>query len=949
MDLPKSYDPSTTEGQIYKMWLESGYFDPDKLPPQQAQDGSRGTATRKPYTIILPPLNVTGTLHMGHAFEDSIQDILIRFKRMQGYKTLWLPGTDHAAIATQSKVEKMIKDKEKLSRHDLGREVFLDRVKAFAQESHDTIVNQLKVMGASVDWSREAYTLDETRNRAVKLAFKRFYDLGLIYRGLRIVNWDPKGQTTISDDEIVREERPGKLYTFKYSKDFPIAISTTRPETKVGDTAVAVHPGDERYKEFVGKEYDVNFAGEALHIKIVADESVDPEFGTGALGVTPAHSLVDWDIAEKNNLPHKQVIDEFAKMTVGPEEIKGKKIAEAREYIVSWLKEQGLLEKEEDITQNFALAERTKGVIEPLPKEQWFMDVDKEFKLPHSEIAGIEAGETVTLKRLMRHVVETGQVNITPKHFEKIYFHWIDNLRDWCVSRQIWFGHRIPVWYDKEGNKFTPIEKQLYLARHAECEDNTKNIAARPDSALTTTGLDQAKVLADQMRSKNITTILCSPLLRSKHTAELVAEELGMDKSSILVVEELSEIHVGDILGQVITPDTHGFVEAQAKGTGESTENLDTRIHVLLEKLENLETEGNILAIGHGGINALIEAVLQGRKKESFVQFRLTRGEIKNGSWQKITLVQDPKGEGLTQDEDTFDTWFSSGLWTFTTLGWPQETQDLKTFHPTSVINPGYEILQLWVARMILMSTTLTGQAPFHEAFIHGLVRDKQGRKFSKSLNNGVDPLEMTEKYGTDALRMALVFTAAPGGDVAFDEQRIKGMKHFANKLWNISRFVITNLENSKLESLNTKQSQNSKSENNSGLETNNSQHSHLWGRPETPTQADADILNKIDVTIEEVTKHLEAFRLHEAAQSIYQFTWHELADVYLEASKEQLQDEKLKVNTQKVLLHCLTTVLKLLHPFMPFITEHIAGLMTEKGLHMHKDPLIVSAWPKVE
>ncbi|MDP3402536.1 MAG: class I tRNA ligase family protein, partial [bacterium] len=426
----KPYDPQATEPRIYQEWEESGYFNPDRM----LEDGLT-KPDAKAYSIVLPPPNVTGRLHMGHALMLAVEDVFVRTKRMQGYRTLWIPGTDHAAIATQSVVEKEISKKEGKSRHDLGREELLARIGAFANESHDTIVSQLKVMGASLDWSREAFTLDETRTRAVHTVFKQMYDAGLIYRGNRIVNWDPKGQTTISDDEIVHEERKAKLYTFKYSKDFPISISTTRPETKVGDVAVAVHPDDTRYKEFVGKTFDAVFCEVPISIRVVADKEVDPEFGTGALGVTPAHSQIDWDIADRHDLPRTQVINEYAKMMVEGR-LNGKKTTEARDMVVEWLREEGLLEKEEDISQNISLAERTSGVIEPLPKLQWFIDVNKEIP-----------GRGKSLKELMLDPVRDGRIEILPEHFDKTYFHWIENLRDWCISRQIWYGHRVPVWY----------------------------------------------------------------------------------------------------------------------------------------------------------------------------------------------------------------------------------------------------------------------------------------------------------------------------------------------------------------------------------------------------------------------------------------------------------------------------------------------------------------------
>lgn len=737
IELDKAYDASKYEADIYQKWMQSGYFNPDNLPEAGA-----------PFTIVLPPPNVTGTLHAGHALTVTIQDILMRFRRMQGRKALWLPGTDHAAIATQTKVEKQL-EKEGIKKADLGREEFLKRVEEFAQNSHDTIVGQLKAMGASLDWSREAYTLDEPRTKAVRTAFKAMYDDGLIYRGHKVVNWDPKGQTVISDDEVVHQERDAVLYTFKYSHDFPIAISSTRPETKVGDTAVAVHPDDARYQKFIGQEYSANFCGVDIQVKIIADESVEPDFGTGALGVTPAHSMVDAEIAQRHQLPVRQVINEYAKMTVGDERIYDKKTTAAREVIVGWLKAEGLMLAEEKIKQSVATAERSGGVIEPLPKLQWFLAVNQPFQIKHSEIEGIATGQEVTLKQLMRQVVETGQIKIVPEHFTKIYFNWIDNLRDWCISRQIWFGHRIPVWYN--------------------------NSTDHSDDSHQKAG---------------------------------------------------PEIYVG---------------------------------------------------------------------------------------------VEAPQGYTWTQDEDTLDTWFSSGLWTFSTLGWPEATPDFKTFHPTDVMETGYDILFFWIARMVLMSTYHTGQIPFKTVFLHGMVRDAQNRKMSKSLGNIIDPLDIITKYGTDALRFALIFNTAPGTDMALAEDKIKGMKHFGNKLWNIARFVLQNLDpDTKITA----------------------------EPPMAQTEADKLILQQLETAITETTRHLEEFRIHEAAQALYQFTWNELADVYVEASKSQLQNEALKANTQLILLYTLSAVLKLLSPFMPFITEALWQELKKAGL-TDSETLLITKWPK--
>jgi valyl-tRNA synthetase len=704
----KPYDPAGTESRIYKLWQDSGYFNPDNLPGERTE----------PFTIMMPPPNVTGVLHMGHALGTTIQDILIRYNRMRGKKALWLPGTDHAAIATQSKVEKEISKSEGKSRHDLGREELLKRVRQFAQDSHDTIISQIKTLGASCDWSREAFTLDEKRNLAVNTVFKNMYDDGLIYRGYRIVNWDPKGQTTISDDEIVYEERDAKLYTFKYSKDFPISISTTRPETKVGDVAVAVHPDDARYQKYIGQTFEIpDFCGVPLSIKIIADEGVEKEFGTGALGVTPAHSMIDWEMAEKNGLEIKPVINEYAKMSIGDERILGKKATEAREIIVEWLRNEGLLENEEIIKQNVGTAERTSGIVEPLPKLQWFVAVNKE----------ILGKNGLTLKDLMRKPVESGEIKILPDYFGKTYFHWIDNLKDWCISRQIWYGHRIPVWYKGE------------------------------------------------------------------------------------------EIFVG----------------LEAPGT----------------------------------------------------------------DWK--------------QDEDTLDTWFSSALWTFSTLGWPEKTKDLDFFHPTDVLETGYEILFFWIARMILMSEYVLEEIPFKTVYLHGTVRDNKGRKMSKSLGNGLDPVEVAAKFGADAARMALIVGTAPGTDMRIDENKIKGYKNFANKLWNITRFILQNAD--------------------------------MPDMSAELVKTDAELIKGLQELVVDITGDMETMRLHLASEKIYGYLWHTFADKILEESKSILLNTNSESASRKRVLHeILHTALKLLHPFMPFVTEEIWGLLKIKD----KKLLIIEEWP---
>jgi valyl-tRNA synthetase len=692
----KPYSPVDTEAKIYELWEKSGLFNPDVLVERGIVDKNAEI-----FSIVLPPPNVTGILHMGSALMLAIEDTFVRYQRMRGKKTLWIPGTDSAAIATQARVEKDIQKSESRSRHDLGREELLKRIDTFVEENKSTMLNQMRVMGASLDWSRYAYTMDEPHYHAVLTAFVKMYNDGLIYRGNRIVNWDPKGQTTISDDEIVYEERQSKLYTFKYSKDFPIAISTTRPETKVGDVAVAVHPDDARYKDYVGKECDIVFCDVSIHIKIIADKEVDPEFGTGALGVTPAHSMVDWEIADRHDLPRPQVINEYARMTV-PGRLADKKVLEAREMVVEYLRAEGLLEKEDAIAQNVATAERTGGIVEPLPKLQWFVAVNKKI-----------IGRNKTLKELTKEPVASGSIRIIPEHSTKTYFHWIDNLRDSCISRQIWFGHRIPVWYKGE------------------------------------------------------------------------------------------EIYCG---------------------------------------------------------------------------------------------VSAPEDDGWEQDPDALDTWFSSALWTFSTLGWPDKTEDLRTYHPTSLLETGNDILFFWVARMIMLSEFFMEEIPFPVVYLHGLVRDTQGRKISKSLGNNIDPVTMGAKYGIDAVRMALIVANTPGTDSKISEDKIKGYKNFANKLWNIARFVLGQ---------------------------------------ENVGELKSDIVEEFNTLAQDITKDIENYQIHIASEKIYHYIWHRFADEIIEESKG-------KEDYGATLYYILKNSLKLLHPFMPFVTEEIWQSLPEKEC----DILMIATWP---
>jgi len=720
--LLKPYDPKNTERRIYKLWEESGFFNPDICVKKGITK-----ANAEYFSIVLPPPNVTGNLHTGHALMLVIEDIMVRYARMEGKKTLWLPGTDHAAIATQSKVEKIL-EKEGIKKNNLGREEFLKQVEKFANESHDTIVNQAKKMGASLDWSREAFTLDEARNVAVRTAFKQMYDDSLIYRGYRMVNWDPKGQTVISDDEIVYEERKSKFYTFKYG---PFEISTVRPETKFGDKYVVMHPNDKRYKKYKdGEQFELEWINGKITATIIKDKMIDMEFGTGVMTITPWHSVVDFEIAERHKLDKEQIIDKYGKLLPIAGEFNGMKITDAREKIVEKLKAKGLLVSiDENYINRVATAERTGGIIEPQIMLQWFVDVNKK----------ISRRRNKSLKELMLEPVREGKIKIMPVHFKKVYFNWIENLRDWCISRQIWYGHRIPVWYKN---------KEIY------CD------------------------------------------------------------------------------------------------------------------------------------------------------------------------VKAPKEEGWIQDEDTLDTWFSSGLWTFSTLGWPEKTKDLETYHPTSMLETGHDILFFWVARMILMSQYLLGDIPFKNVYLHGMVRTTDGKKMSKSLGNkAIDPLDIIAKYGNDALRMAMIVGNTPGNDLKLDENDIRGYAKFNNKLWNIARFIIENCPNH--------------------LDV-------LVG--EDIFKKDIPELNNWGIweLIKEVNNEMEHYRFHLASEKIYQFVWHTFADEILEKSKLILKgsDEKAKQRMQFMLCEAFENLLKILHPFIPFVTEEIWSMLPKKNEKQNKNLLMIEQWP---
>ena len=707
-ELPKVYDPGTVEKRIYEMWQSHGCFkgviDPDK----------------KPFSIVMPPPNVTGQLHMGHALDSTLQDILTRYKRMQGYAALWLPGTDHAGIATQIKVEEELRVKEGLTRYDLGREKFLDRVWEWKNKYGDRIVEQQKVLGASCDWDRSAFTMDETRAKSVRETFCELYEKGLIYKGSRIINWCPKCRMALSDAEVEYKDMPGSFWHIRYpieDSDEEFIIATTRPETMLGDSGVAVHPDDERYKHLVGKNAILPLVGRKL--PIVADEYVELGFGTGAVKMTPCHDPNDYEVGLRHDLEQILCIDEDAKIINGGK-YNGMDRYEARKAIVADLEEQGYLVKVEPYNHNVGCCYRCGTVVEPLTSPQWFVKMK-----PLAE-AAIE-------------VVKDGRIKFVPERFTKTYMNWMENVHDWCISRQLWWGHRIPAWYCDDCGKIT-------VSRTDPCE-------------------------CEHCHSKNI-----------------------------------------------------------------------------------------------------------------------------------------------HQEEDVLDTWFSSALWPFSTMGWPDKTPELDYWYPTSVMVTGYDIIFFWVARMIFSGMEQMKKEPFHTVFIHGLVRDSQGRKMSKSLGNGIDPLEMAEKYGADALRFNLITGNSPGNDMRFYVEKCEAMRNFCNKIWNASRFVMMNLT----------------------VEDN-----HL---PETLETEDNWILSKLNRVVKEVCDNMDSFELGVAAGKIYDFIWDDYCDWYIELTKPRLNgdDEAAKESAQRVLLYVLVEILKLLHPFMPFITEEIWQALPHEG-----DALMMQSYPE--
>ena len=847
LKLGRVYNPKDVEERLYSFWEKTGFFNPDKLPRSY-------NLKPKTYSITIPPPNITGSLHMGHALNSIIQDILIRWKRSQGFKTLWLPGTDHAGIATQYIVEKELKKEGKM-RFDLGREKFLEKVWQWVEKYGNIILTQFKKLGCSLDWSRTRFTMNKEYSRAVESAFYHYYKRGWIYQGERVVNFCPRCKTSLSDLEIEYEEEKGKLYYIKYpfltsntERRTFITVATTRPETMLGDSAVAVNPKDKRYKNLIGKKVILPLAGR--EISIIADISVDPNFGTGAVKITPAHDLKDYEIGLRHNLKIYKVIDENGKITkLAPEKYQDLSISEGREKIILDLKEKSLLEKVEDYIHQIPRCYRCKTKIELIPLKQWFL-------------------KTENLAKTAIKTVKSGKIKFFPKRFEKVYYDWLKNARDWCISRQIWWGHKIPAW---------------------QCQ-----IGMLPDKKM---GFDKSR-FHQVFKGKTSTWRL------RNHNF----------KPGDKVAFEVSQ--TGEIFG-------YGTIKKVVKTTV-SKLNLKDKSHYKTYK----NREELIKAFER--FNPQIEV---SEKTPVFVyNYTFRKITADDGGCGKI-IVSDKKPKKcpncqsvkLTPISDVLDTWFSSALWPFATLGWPRRTKDLRRFYPTDVLVTARDLINLWVARMIFSGMEFMKKEPFRIILIHPTVLTKEGKRMSKSLGTGANPMEFIEKYGADATRFGIIWQVMGNQDLRFTEDHIVMGRKFCNKIWNASRFVLQQTSNSPKENLRFPTGQ-AKLKN------------------QDLTLADKKILRSLKKTIKSVNEGLEKFQFGRAAHTIYDFFWHEFCDKYIEISKTQISNPKTQNQTRKILLYVLLNCLILLHPFVPFITEEIYQLLPNEN---KKKSIMIEEWPK--
>ncbi len=945
--MQKNYDHFDSEKNIYAQWEKSGRMRGD------------ANSDRPPFVISLPPPNVTGQLHLGHAAMLAIEDILIRFKRMNGYESLWVPGTDHAAIATENVVIKHLGLK---SREELSREDFLAECRKFAAEKHDTIINQTKKMGSWLDWSREAYTFDEARNHAVNTIFKQLYDDGLIVRGHRMINWSTGAQSVLADDELDWEERKESFF---YIKCGPFIIGTARAETKCSDSPIIVNPhgtylklirnshsspiealpsesrtkfkiknNEEEYlilskyawehdklfanlreeyevveevvgRDLVGQKFEYETYAGKRKFWVIADFMIDMEKGSGAMTISASHSEDDYELATRLNLKELffTKIDLNGRMTSMAGKCEGLTVEEARKKAVEIMRKKGLLISEnKNYMHRVPLCYRSNCVVEPMVSQQWFISVEKEFMDKWSR-------KKTTLKKLTQEAVRDGHVKIIPKHFEKTYFQWIDNLRDWCISRQIWCGHRIPVWYDEEGEIHLPEERIVILARHGESEWNKNKIiqgAYKEGNPLTGKGMKQAKKLAQSLKAKGITKIIASDLERAKQTSEIIAKELDLE---VEIWPELREVGFGefeggtysDYAGKEVSEFEYSVMAEKIVNKDpemESLESIYERIQKADKKFKKLNTSEKVLVISHGAFLGFMHALRKDVPKTHLIEF-FKSWDPRNGEFQALTVLINPQGKNLKQDEDTLDTWFSSALWPFSILGWPNESDpDFQKFYPNDVLETGHDILFFWVARMIMFGRYATGKYPFHTTYLHGLVCDEHGKKMSKSKGNGIDPLEVIKEYGADAVRLSLVIGTSPGNPIPLGKAKISGYRYFVNKLWNAGRFTL--IKNEK--SFYAKASPNR-------LRIKNE-------KQEPKCLADKWILARFSKISQEITEHLEKYEISAAGDKIYHFVWDEFCDWYLEAHKVDPNPE--------FLCWIYFEILTLVHPLCPFVTESI-------------------------
>ena len=896
------YNPAEIEEKWYGEWLKSALFTPDM------------ESDKEPFVVVMPPPNVTGSLHIGHALNMTLQDISVRYKRMKGYNTLWLPGFDHAGIATQWVVTRQLEEKG-INKFDLGREKFIEKVWEWVPVARDTIKKQIEKIGASCDWTRQRFTLDEGFARAVREAFSKLYKEGLIFKAPYIVNWDPKDRTAISDLEVEYEEEKGNLWYIKYpvvdengqETGEYIVVATTRPETMLGDTAVAVHPEDERYKHLIGKKVKLPLAPEKRTtwegkevsnlIPIIADDYVDPEYGTGAVKITPAHDPNDFEVGQRHNLPMVIVMDEAAVMNENAGKYKGLDRYEARKQIVKDLENLGLLEKVEDIIHNVGHSQRSGAVVEPYLSVQWFVN-------------------TRELAKAAIRVVEDGDIKFIPENWTKTYLNWMYEIRDWCISRQIWWGHRIPVWYCQECGEVNVFSDELF-------ESIPEKVIFNMYGDTRISQIFSFEEVKNYLYGKNFNQPDKTNLeFYEKFVFNTEIPELKTEESLKEFLEKTYK--KVPVMNPENTPDEEkiGFVPhavfyLYVNGYIGKTFDENDVYNAYQEHKDEIKYIYNIVL---DGIRK--EDILEDKERLKSWLYDHAYGNCKNGriffteNNGKYSIIEDfilenryfidlscrkCGSRNLKQEEDVLDTWFSSALWPFGTLGWPEDTPDLEKFYPTSLLVTGFDIIFFWVARMIMMGMHFMKEKPFSDVYIHALVRDEKGEKMSKTKGNVIDPLDMVEKYGADSLRFTLAALAAQGRDIRLSEKRIEGYKHFANKIWNASKYVLTNMENNK------------------NLVYQDVKSLKL-------SYEDKWILSLLQETIEKAQKYINEYRYNDYANLLYDFFWHEYCDWYLEFSKERVykgSDEE-KSAALSTLVYVLDKSMKMLHPIMPFITEEI-------------------------